>query len=450
MAIGLLTTDTRRVPIRPIHRIRCARAALAALAICMLAQPVRAQNYVVGVFESGQDNTAPDISLDKRLSLRQLPVGAQIGAFTWTPSLQLDESLNDNIFAAPSGKQADAITTLTGTSSLNYSKGLNSLDVESWIAGHVYAVHSSENAWEGSVQSTFTSSVHDDVQVIASGQAQRRVDPRSDPTGLQGLTPTTYEIYSGNGAVVIGHPELNVLDLRVGANRITYDSLQGSNGPIITNDRNNVEVFGEANFRHSFAPRRSLYLKVRSNVRDYDLKYDQAGFQRSSDGVRADIGVDWDIDSVFLINAETGYQHQSYDDPRFGTIGEPDGRLNLSWWPTRLTNVTVNGTHEYYEACFTPSPGAVRNKVVGRVDHELRRRWVAGASFSFERDDLKDVPTHYTTEIADLSLKYLFAEGFSAGVDYLFVHQTNTGGTAGTGSTTYEQNVVTFTVKKLF
>jgi hypothetical protein len=449
MAIGVSTTEPHCVP-RTSHRVRFSSAAVAGLAICVMAQPLRAQNYVPGVFESGQDNTAPDISLDKRLSLRQLPVGAQIGAFTLTPSLQLDESLNDNIFASPSGKQADAITTITGRNSLNWSKELNSLDIEGWLAGHIYAVHPSENAWEGSVRSTFTSSVHDDVQLIAAGQAQRRVDPRTDPTGLQGLTPTTYWLYSGSGAAVIGHSEHNLLDLRVGANWISYNSLQGSNGPIITDDRNNVEVYGETNFRHTFAPRRSLYLKVRPNVRNYEQKFDQAGFQRSSNGVRADVGADWDIDSVFLINAETGYQRQAYDDPRFGTIGEPDGKLNLSWWPTRLTNVTVNGIHEYYEAFFTPSPGAVRNKVIARIDHELRRRWVIGASYSVERDELIDSPTRYRTQIADVNLKYLFADGFSAGVDYMFTHQKNTGGTAGTGSTTYEQNIVTFTVKKLF
>jgi hypothetical protein len=449
MAIGVSTTEPHCVPTTS-HRCSSAAVAVAVLAICAIPQPLRAQTYVPGVFESGQDNTAPDISLDKRLSQRQLPVGAQIGAFSLTPSLGLDESLNDNIFASTSGKQADAISTITGRNSVNWSKGLNSLSIDGLLAGHIYAVHSSENSWEGSVQSTFTSSVHDDVQLVAIGQAQRRVDPRTDPTGLNGLTPATYELYSGNVAATIGHPELNLLDLRVGANRVSYDPLQGSTGPIITSDRDNVEVFGEANFRHTLAPRRGLYLKVRPNVRVYDQKFDQAGFQRSSDGVRADAGVDWDFDSVFLINAETGIQHQAYDDPRFGTISEPDGKLTLSWWPTRLTNVTVNGIHEYYEAFFTPSPGAVRNKVIARIDHELRRRWVISASYSVERDELKDSPTRYRTGIADVNLKYLFADGFSAGVDYMFTHQKNTGGTAGTGSSTYEANIVTFTVKKLF
>jgi hypothetical protein len=415
-----------------------------------------AQNYVPGVYESGQDNTSPDLSLDQRLQQRQLAVGANIGPFIVYPSLQWDESLNDNIFATSRGALADAITTLTGNTSVNYAKGSNTLNVEGWLAGNIYAFHPSENAWQGSLQSTFSSTVHDDLQLVAKGQIQRLVDPRTDPSGVQGLTPTTYERYSGNGGIVIGHTESNLVNLSIGADKISYDPLEGSLGPIITSDRDNTEIYGDASFRHAFAPRRALYVKVRPNTREYDQKFDQAGFQRSSNGVRADTGVDWDINSVFLVNLETGIQHQAYDDPRFGTVNEPDGRFNISWWPTRLTNVTLNGVHEYYEAFYTPSPGAVRNKLTGTVEHELRRRWIASASLSYEHDDLRNEATHYSTEIAQLTLKYLFADGFSAGVNYLFTNQStsgagaNTSTTATTGATSFQQNIVTFTVKKVF
>jgi hypothetical protein len=60
--------------------------------------------------------------------------------------------------------------------------------------------------------------------------------------------------------------------------------------------------------------------------------------------------------------------------------------------------------------------------------------------------------------MAQLTLKYLFADGFSAGVNYLFANQSSSGtGTsptistaATTGATSYQQNIITFTVKKAF
>lgn len=433
------------------------KLALAAATGCVFAATTMAQTYVPGVYESGLDNTAPGLSLDSRLQQRQLPVGANIGPTFVYPSLQWDQTFNDNIFATTRGAVADAITTLTGNTLVDYSKGLSALSVGGSLAGNIYATHPTENSWQGSLQSNFTSTVHDDVQLIANAQAQRLVDPRTDPTGLDGLTPTTFAVYSGQGGVALGHPETNVLNLAIGASKITFDGLQGSQGPIITSDRNNIEIYGDTSFRHAFGPTRAVYVKVRPNTRDYDHQFDQAGFQRSSSGVRVDTGLDWDIDAAILFNVETGIQHQAYDDPRFGTINVPDGRLMVSWWPTRLTNVTVHGVHEYYEAFYTPSPGAVRNKLTGTVEHELRRRWIASASFSYERDDLKDEPVHYSSQIAQLSLKYLFADGFSAGVNYLFANQSSQGTSptavttpVATGATSYQQNILSFTVKKVF
>src|SRR5258708_16700215 len=296
-----------------------------------------AQTYVPGDYESGQDHVAPDVSLPTRFGQRQLPYGAQLGAFWLTPSLQLDESFNDNIFATSTAAHADAITTLTGRTSLNYANGVNSLDMQGWIAGHLYAAPPTENSWEGAIQANLPSAVHDDVKFVANGDVKRLVDPRTDPSGLQGLTPTTYVVYDGTAGAIIGHPQRNLLDLRVGASRTAWDPLQGALGPIITTDRNNTELFGEADLRHSFAPGRGLYIKVRPNTRDYDLTFDQSGFRRGSNGVRADAGADWNIDAALLLNIEAGYQRQADDDPRSGTIGEPDARIKLSWWPTLLS-----------------------------------------------------------------------------------------------------------------
>ncbi len=440
--------------VRPFRRggslLTAAGGIVASFALATPVAPAIAQSYVPGFYESGPDNTAPGLSIPERFAQRQLPYGAQLGALWLYPSLQLDESLNDNIFASPTAARGDAITTLTGRTSLNYSQDDGTLALQSFLAGHKYAIHPTEDAWEGSSQLSFSKLIHDDAKFLFNGDIKRLVDPRTDPSGLQGLTPTTYEVYDGTVGMVLGHVERNSLDLRVGTDRTTYDPLRGSLGPIVTHDRNNTELFGEANFRYTSAPGRDLYLKVRPNTRDYDLRFDQSGFQRGSNGVRVDAGADWDIDAALLLTAEAGVQRQAYDDARFGTISEPDALLKLSWWPTRLTNVTLNATHEYYEAFFTPSPGAVRNKIVARVDHELRRRWIASVILSVEHDALRNVTTRYLSENAEMLLQYQFADGFSAGVDYHFAHQTSTGAAIATGASNFQQNIVTFTVKKLF
>ena len=274
-ALGLVTRRQPRFYSWDAGRWRCrakAAAVIAASAGLVLGSakilPAFGQAYVPGVYESGQDNNlSPDISLDTRFARRQLPVGAQIGALVIAPSLQIDESFNDNIFATQSATHADAITTLTGRTSIDYAHGPNTLDVQGWFAQHLYAVHSTENAWEGSIQANFASAVHDDLQLVANGDVKRLVDPRTDPSGLQGLTPTTYEVYDGTVGTLYGHYESGLLDLRIGADRTTYDPLQGSQGPIITSDRDNIELFGDGTFRYQFAPRRDVYFKIREIAR---------------------------------------------------------------------------------------------------------------------------------------------------------------------------------------
>jgi hypothetical protein len=413
------------------------------------------QDYQRGSYESGVDNIAPGEPLEKRFERRQLPIGARIGTLWIKPELQVDEAFDDNIFATQSARHADWITNFTGRSGVEYVSGSSHLGFEGFLTGHKYAVHATEDAWEGLARLGYEGEIHDDVRLVAGGAAKRQVDPRTDPTGLAGLTPTTYAAYEGYGGGLIGHAERNLFDLRANVNRIVYDSLAGQNGPIDTGDRDRTEVFGEGNFNHSFFGQQRVYVKIRPDLRIYDRKLDNNGFQRSSTGIRADLGGTLDLDSIIVVNLEAGYQQRDYDDPRFGAVGTPDVFLKASWWPSRLTSFNLNFTHEFYESFFTSSPGAVRKKVVAHLDHELRRRLLLITSVTFERDDLVKVASRFISETLDVKLQYHFADGFTAALDYAFTRQTAADATqavttVATGATNFEKSVVTLSIKKQF
>jgi hypothetical protein len=424
---------------------------LLGVAICGLTTPAPAQIYERGTYESGLDTVVRGETLEGRLERRQLPIGAHLGAFWIRPELQLDEALDNNIFATQSGKRSDAITTLTGRFAADYAFDSNRLSFDGYGAGHKYATNPTEDAWEGAAHTIFDGEVHDDVHVVADGAVKRLVDPRTDPTGLSGLRPTTYLVYEGRAGALLGHADRNIIDTHIEAKRTVYDSLIGRLGPIDTTDRNRTEVSAEGNFAHRFFDQQRVYVKIRPDTRMYDRRFDDNGFQRSSSGIRANVGGTLDLNSIIVLNLESGYQFQNYDDPRFGSIGEPDITLSGSWWPTQLTMFSAKFTHEYYEAFFITSPGAVRNQVVLRVDHELRRRLLLTSAATFERDDTVKVPSRIVSELAELKLQYRFADGFAAVAGYTFAHQTSTAGAqTNTGSTNFDKSVVTLTLKKLF
>jgi len=419
------------------------------IALYWPAPPVGAQTYQRGTYESGLDTIVPGETLERRLERRQLPTGAHLGAFWIRPELQLNEALDSNIFATQRGHRADAITTLTGRLFADYAYGSAQLTLDGYGAGHKYAVHSTEDGWEGMAHAIFDYKVHDDLHLVGDCDVKRLVDPRSDPTSLSGLTPTTYQVYEGKAGALIGHAGRNLLDMRVRAVRTVHDSLIGLQGPIDTTDRNLTEVYGDANFAHSFFGQQRVYARIQPDTRIYDRN---SGFQRNSNGIRADLGGTLDLNSIIVLNLESGYQLQNYDDPRFGSIGEPDLRVNASWWPTRLTMLSLKFNHEFYEGFFLTSPGAVRNQIVAQVDHELRRRLLLTAAATFERDDTVKVSSRIISKSAELKLQYLFADGFAAVVGYSFAYQTSAGATGQTttGATNYDKSVITFTLKKLF
>ena len=221
--------------------------------------------------------------------------------------------------------------------------------------------------------------------------------------------------------------------------------MQGLNGPINTSQRNYHEVYVDGTLSHFVFGRQKLFAELRPNVRTYDHEFDQSGFRRSSNGGQATFGGILDLDSVFLVTLSSGIQVQSYDDPRFGTITEPNGTIKVSWWPTLITNVSLGFDHSYQEGFFSTSPGAVRNFGIIQVDHELRRNLILSGSAAIEAIDVVNSNQNTNRKIGEAKLQYQLADGVSIALDYTFIHQTAEG-----GLTPFDQSLFTASIKKLF
>lgn len=387
---------------------------------------------------------SPGGSLQQRFDGLQQPIGARFGAFTFLPRAEIDETFDDNIFATPSNRRGDMITTLTGSADINFIRGDDVVRATGRISDHEYAFNPRESEWEGGFGGIYTHELHNNLQFDAGAGLQRLIQPRTDPTGFNGLTPTTYMQYDGFIGGRYGDPLSNRLDLRIGITRVAYDSLQGIGGPIDTGVRDFREVYGVLRFQHHFFGQQDAFVELRPNTRNFDRNLDDSGFQRSSDGVRATTGGTFALDPVILLTLTTGFQAQNYNDPRFGSVFEPNGNFGVSWWPSRATNVSFNYTHQYQEEFFALSPGSIRNTGVIQLDHELFRNVLFTALGSLDRRDVIRSPTSITEERAEAKLQYQFAAGITAAVDYLYVRQQST------GATPFDANLFTVTLKKQF
>jgi hypothetical protein len=387
----------------------------------------------------------PGGSLQDRFDSRE-PVSSQFGPLSIEPALQVDETFNDNIFATPTGHRADAITNVLGTSKIDYAEGANTGQFVARILDHIYAANPSETEWEGSVGGIYRHQVYDDLELNLGGNIQRVILPRTDPTGIGGLSPTTYWIYDAFSGAVYGDKLSNLMSIKFGATQTTFDSLEGLTGPINTSQRDFHEIYALGNLDHAlFGQENKISIELRPNVRDYDHEFDVTGFRRSSSGGQVTIGGTLDTNAIFFVRLSTGLQFQKYDDPRFGTVTVPDGNIKVSWWPTLRSSLNLNLDHEYSEAFFLASPGAVENLASLELDHELQRNLIASVSATFNHLDVVESTANLQRLGGEAKLQYQLADGFVAVVDYAYTHQTASG-----GLTPFDQNLFTVSLKKLF
>jgi hypothetical protein len=406
---------------------------------------------VAGTFSTAeaqqlQGELIPNEDLQARFDRREPGIGAVLDdGLSIRPLVQFDDSFDDNIFATSTQRRADMVMTASGSTALDYASGPDILKLDALTLQHIYALNSNQNEWEAAYTGIFRRQIYDNVQLNLGGGAQRAIDARGDPTGFDGFTPTTYWKYDGYAGSVIGNPLSDLLEFRVGASRFKYDPLQGIDGPIDTGERSHWELYGLTHFDHTLFGQQKFFAEVRANQQIYDHFFDDDGFRRNSSGLRATSGAIFDLHSIFYITTSSGFQIQNYADQRFGTVTEPNGNLSISWWPTLLTNVKLNYTHEYQEGFFEGAPGSIRNRVIFEVDHELRRNLLLTVGVRDERLDVVRSTQADQEQIAEAKLQYQFQTGLATVLDYRYDHQIGIGGLG-----SFAKNVVTVSLKKMF
>jgi hypothetical protein len=143
--------------------------------------------------------------------------------------------------------------------------------------------------------------------------------------------------------------------------------------------------------------------------------------------VRTDIGFTFNPDDLWKVTFTTGYQENNYDDSRFGSIGEPDVKLDALWTPSLLTSVELKFTHEYVEEILeqvgAETPGYVHNEEEIGVQHEFRRNIIGSIDVSYDAQNFVHSTLHYDVVSPSAEIQYLFADGLSLKFDYNYTSQ---------------------------
>ena len=379
-----------------------------------------------------------------RFEAAEPPPNILVGGFRVVPTVQGAVRYDDNIFVDNQQREGDFITSAGVGTKVQSNFVRHALDFYGNIDGSHYVANDFEDFWEGLVGTRGRLDIHRELSLATDLFMRRATIPRDEPDDVAGTEPAVYRVFHGSTAIQAGTgPILSRVEF--GAERVENDSVPSSIGEIDTSERDRNEYYGDGTVGYQYLGTQQIYLRARGFQRVYDNEFDNAGFQRDSTGVRAEVGVTMDLGGLVFADVSAGFQRQDFEDARFGTVQRPVFAAALLWNPTGLTSVTADAKYEFAESFNSPSPGYWRGSYGIGVAHELRRNLVATGRLSVTDRDYENLDRSDLVYGVDAGLRYRVDRGVFLEGEYRYRLQDSSAANAD-----YYRNIVFVRLRKVF
>jgi len=432
------------------RRYSVALSTLTAVAALMVASAVHAQNTPERDIRAPVPTAdVPDRRADvlQRSEAAEPALGYRVGGFRLNPRIAAGLSYDDNVFATQRSKQSDFIFNGSVGARAQTEMTQHFFGLDGQLDYNKFADNGREDFWNANLDARGRYDVDAVTNFGAEAGVRRLTEPRDAPDDASSNEPLDFMIYRGavNGQTEFGR---FVPRLQMGVIRQEYDSgaTTTTGAPIRTGERDKNEYFAEGTFGFRYLGPEQVYTRLQVNDREYDQSTDNAGFQRSSKGYRAELGATADLGGLIFVDVAGGYQEQKYDDARLGSPGEFVWSASALWNPTRLTSVRAETRKEFSESFNTGSPGYWRQLHTLTVAHELRFNLVGFVRGVYQTRDFDKLTREDDVVGGDIGLKYRLDRGLYLDGEYRYRDQDTKGST----STGYSRSLALVRVRKTF
>jgi hypothetical protein len=280
--------------------------------------------------------------------------GLKAGDFTYYPSVSLVEYYDDNIYATENNTRDDFVTVIVPSINIESNWKEDSLKASAGAQLSRYADFSTENANDYWLDLSGRLDIDRGKNLFGAIGYEREHEDRASPESTFGEEPTRYDLYSGNAGYV-GWSGNHQIKVAYTLSQYDFMDVPGSGGVIFNDDRDrNVHGLG---FRYMYHYSDAVYpyIQVLTDKCDYKLVPDYAGYERDSDGLRANIGLHIrrknTASKIFV-----GKIDRDYSDSRFEDPSETDYGLRHTWRVTDKMNLILNVSRSIEETTFSGSP----------------------------------------------------------------------------------------------
>jgi hypothetical protein len=272
------------------------------------------------------------------------PLGLRLGTFNVNTSIQSGLTATTNADSSTDGKSAIlSETTLR----------LNAVSDWSRHSANINAYGIFRKSVAGQDLSQPTAGVDSELDLDITHELRGKIkfgysvtpETAESPVIIEGTTeePLTQTFTSSVGL------EKTVGKLRLGITGNVERDIYGnarldSGGTLSQKDRNNTLVTGVLRAGYELSPSVIPFVEGELGRRYYDLRLDDAGYQRSANRVGARAGVTLNLTDKLSGEFSAGWLREAPDDDRLTPISGPSIAADLKWSPIRGTTVSLQGT----------------------------------------------------------------------------------------------------------
>jgi hypothetical protein len=341
-------------------------------------------------------------------------LGIRAGGFLIYPSVTVNGQYNDNIFATNEDEEDDFIFTFSPQIAFRSNFPRHSLNFTVQTDVGKYVDHTDEDFWDYNSRLAGRLDITRNNRLTAGAYFGREHDERDDPEDPGAdvtREPVEYYTYGGSLGFEQDFNRFNV-GLLGNFDRNDYNE----EDPDVNEDERDVNLFGgRLRTGYFISPRINAFVQGGYQREERDAS-NRSG--RDNNVYSGAVGTAIDITGLLFGEAFVGWSLQEFDESQFDSESGLTYGIALTWNPTQLTSLRLDGA-----GGFAPSDVGSSNlesRIGLRVDHELLRNVLIGGEIAYSRDDFQD--TDRTDNRIDVGpdITYLLNRYLSVGAGYTF------------------------------
>lgn len=336
------------------------------------------------------------------------PLGIRAGGFLIYPSVTVGSSYDSNVFATKDDTEDDFIFNFLPRILVrsNFPRHSINWTTEADIAR--YVSETDEDYEDFGTALSGRLDITRNNRLTAGASFARSHESRDDPEDPGAdVTDEPLKFYDFGGDLGF-QQDFNRVNFGLLGTFDRRDYTDGDEG-----DRDRDLFGGRLRAGYFISPRINAFVQgaFRREMRD-------ASSERDNNVYSASVGTEIDFTGLLFGEVNAGWSLQEFDESQFDSENGFTYGANLTWNPTPLTSVRLNG-----EGGFEPSDvgsSRLESEIGVRVDHELLRNLLIGGQVRYRRDDFQDANRVDNRIDVGPDITYFVNRNFSVGAEYLF------------------------------